>query len=187
MRCLPLSVTASAGTTTSASNGRSVGWVRYNTVKAREWLHDHLQENVRSPLLNILFRQGDIKMAETIAALIGAVVGASITASFWFVQHRIEQKDIINNEQRQDKRELVKNIVKHRMDSPKLAIYLNQIPLTFYDDLQAKELYRKIIESTNTNDHDAQYIFLSDLVNHLAKTMNFNSEIRSSDFTRGLR
>lgn len=126
-------------------------------------------------------------MAETIAALIGAVVGASIIASFWFVQHHIEQKDIINNEQRQDKRELVKNIVKYRMDSPKLAIYLNQIPLTFYDDLQAKELYRKIIESTNTNDHDAQYIFLSDLVNHLAKTMNFNSEIRSSDFARGLR
>lgn len=136
---------------------------------------------------NILFRQGGIKMTETIAALIGAVVGASITASFWFVQHHIEQKDIIDNEQRQDKRELVKNIVKYRMDSPKLAVYLNQIPLTFYDDLQAKELYRKIIESTNTNNHDAQYIFLSDLVNHLAKTMNFNSEIRSSDFTRGLR
>jgi len=36
-------------------------------------------------------------MAETIAALIGAVVGASITASFWFVQHRIEQKDYINH------------------------------------------------------------------------------------------
>ena len=126
-------------------------------------------------------------MTETIASLIGAIVGAIITTSFWFVQHRIEQKDVLNNERRQDKRELVKNIVKYRMDSPKLAVYLNQIPLTFYDDLQEKELYRKIIESTNTNNHDAQYIFLSDLVNHLAKTMNFNSEIRSSDFTRGLR
>ena len=38
------------GTTTSASNGRSVGWVRCNTVRAGEWLRDHLQENVRSPL-----------------------------------------------------------------------------------------------------------------------------------------
>ena len=49
-------------------------------------------------------------MTETIASLIGAIVGAIITTSFWFVQHRIEQKDVLNNERRQDKRELVKNI-----------------------------------------------------------------------------
>lgn len=30
---------------------QSLGWMSpYNTVKAREWLHDHLQENVRSPI-----------------------------------------------------------------------------------------------------------------------------------------
>ena len=55
-------------------------------------------------------------MTETIASLIGAIVGAIITTSFWFVQHRIEQKDVLNNERRQDKRELVKNIMRNRMD-----------------------------------------------------------------------
>ena len=77
-------------------------------------------------------------MTETIASLIGAIVGAIITTSFWFVQHRIEQKDVLNNERRQDKRELVKNIMRNRMDQRALCVELNQIPLTFYDDPQAK-------------------------------------------------
>lgn len=38
-------------------------------------------------------------MTETIASLVGAIIGAIITTSFWFVQHRIEQKTIsITNE-----------------------------------------------------------------------------------------
>lgn len=82
-------------------------------------------------------------MTETIASLVGAIIGAIITTSFWFVQHRIEQKDDLNNERRQDKRELVKNIMRNRMNQRALCIDLNQIPLTFYDDPQAKELYRK--------------------------------------------
>ena len=79
-------------------------------------------------------------MTETIASLVGAIIGAIITTSFWFVQHRIEQKDDLNNERRQDKRELVKNIMRNRMNQRALCIDLNQIPLTFYDDPQAKEL-----------------------------------------------
>lgn len=70
-------------------------------------------------------------MTETIASLVGAIIGAIITTSFWFVQHRIEQKDDLNNERRQDKRELVKNIMRNRMNQRALCIDLNQIPLTF--------------------------------------------------------
>ena len=122
-------------------------------------------------------------MTETIASLIGAIVGAIITTSFWFVQHRIEQKDDLNNERRQDKRELVKNIMRNRMDQRALCVELNQIPLTFYDDPQAKELYRKLLE---THDVATRDTILADLVNHLAETMNFDGEIRPSDFSRGL-
>lgn len=122
-------------------------------------------------------------MTETIASLIGAIVGAIITTSFWFVQHRIEQKDDLNNERRQDKRELVKNIMRNRMNQRALCIDLNQIPLTFYDDPQAKELYRKLLE---THDVATRDTILADLVNHLAETMNFDAEIRPSDFSRGL-
>ena len=122
-------------------------------------------------------------MTETIASLIGAIVGAIITTSFWFVQHRIEQKDDLNNERRQDKRELVKNIMRNRMNQRALCIDLNQIPLTFYDDPQAKELYRKLLE---THDVATRDTILADLVNHLAETMNFDGEIRPSDFSRGL-
>lgn len=122
-------------------------------------------------------------MTETIASLIGAIVGAIITTSFWFVQHRIEQKDVLNNERRQDKRELVKNIMRNRMDQRALCVELNQIPLTFYDDTQAKELYRKLLEPHDVATRDT---ILTDLVNHLAKTMNFDGEIRPSDFSRGL-
>lgn len=122
-------------------------------------------------------------MTETIASLIGAIVGAIITTSFWFVQHRIEQKDALNNERRQDKRELVKNIMRNRMNQRALCIDLNQIPLTFYDDPQAKELYRKLLE---THDVATRDTILADLVNHLAETMNFDAEIRPSDFSRGL-
>lgn len=122
-------------------------------------------------------------MTETIASLIGAIVGAIITTSFWFVQHRIEQKDALNNERRQDKRELVKNIMRNRMNQRALSIELNQIPLTFYDDTQAKELYRKLLEPHDVATRDT---ILTDLVNHLAKTMNFDGEIRPSDFSRGL-
>lgn len=122
-------------------------------------------------------------MTETIASLIGAIVGAIITTSFWFVQHRIEQKDVLNNERRQDKRELVKNIMRNRMNQRALCIDLNQIPLTFYDDPQAKELYRKLLE---THDVATRDTILADLVNHLAETMNFDAEIRPSDFSRGL-
>ncbi|MGE8651822.1 hypothetical protein ACOI8O_08540 [Bifidobacterium adolescentis] len=122
-------------------------------------------------------------MTETIASLIGAIVGAIITTSFWFVQHRIEQKDALNNERRQDKRELVKNIMRNRMDQRALCVELNQIPLTFYDDPQAKELYRKLLEMHDVATRDT---ILADLVNHLAETMNFDGEIRPSDFSRGL-
>lgn len=122
-------------------------------------------------------------MTETIASLVGAIIGAIITTSFWFVQHRIEQKDDLNNERRQDKRELVKNIMRNRMNQRALCIDLNQIPLTFYDDPQAKELYRKLLE---THDVAARDTILADLVNHLAETMNFDAEIRPSDFSRGL-
>ena len=122
-------------------------------------------------------------MTETIASLVGAIIGAIITTSFWFVQHRIEQKDVLNNERRQDKRELVKNIMRNRMDQRALCVELNQIPLTFYDDPQAKELYRKLLE---THDVATRDTILADLVNHLAETMNFDAEIRPSDFSRGL-
>ena len=122
-------------------------------------------------------------MTETIASLIGAIVGAIITTSFSFVQHRIEQKDDLNNERRQDKRELVKNIMRNRMNQRALCIDLNQIPLTFYDDPQAKELYRKLLE---THDVATRDTILADLVNHLTETMNFDAEIRPSDFSRGL-
>ena len=122
-------------------------------------------------------------MTETIASLVGAIVGAIITTSFWFVQHRIEQKDDLNNERRQDKRELVKNIMRNRMNQRALCIDLNQIPLTFYDDPQAKELYRKLLE---THDVATRDTILADLVNHLAETMTFDAEIRPSDFSRGL-
>lgn len=122
-------------------------------------------------------------MTETIASLFGAIIGAIITTSFWFVQHRIEQKDDLNNERRQDKRELVKNIMRNRMNQRALCIDLNQIPLTFYDDPQAKELYRKLLE---THDVATRDTILADLVNHLAETMNFDAEIRPSDFSRGL-
>lgn len=122
-------------------------------------------------------------MTETIASLVGAIIGAIITTSFWFVQHRIEQKDDLNNERRQDKRELIKNIMRNRMNQRALCIDLNQIPLTFYDDPQAKELYRKLLE---THDVATRDTILADLVNHLAETMNFDAEIRPSDFSRGL-
>lgn len=122
-------------------------------------------------------------MTETIASLVGAIIGAIITTSFWFVQHRIEQKDDLDNERRQDKRELVKNIMRNRMNQRALCIDLNQIPLTFYDDPQAKELYRKLLE---THDVATRDTILADLVNHLAETMNFDAEIRPSDFSRGL-
>ena len=122
-------------------------------------------------------------MTETIASLVGAIIGAIITTSFWFVQHRIEQKDDLNNERRQDKRELVKNIMRNRMNQRALCIDLNQIPLTFYDDPQAKELYRKLLETHYVATRDT---ILADLVNHLAETMNFDAEIRPSDFSRGL-
>ena len=122
-------------------------------------------------------------MTETIASLVGAIVGAIITTSFWFVQHRIEQKDDLNNERRQDKRELVKNIMRNRMNQRALCIDLNQIPLTFYDDPQAKELYRKLLE---THDVATRDTILADLVNHLTETMNFDAEIRPSNFSRGL-
>ena len=122
-------------------------------------------------------------MTETIASLVGAIIGAIITTSFWFVQHRIEQKDDLNNERRQDKRELVKNIMRNRMNQRALCIDLNQIPLTVYDDPQAKELYRKLLE---THDVATRDTILADLVNHLAETMNFDAEIRPSDFSRGL-
>ena len=122
-------------------------------------------------------------MTETIASLVGAIIGAIITTSFWFVQHRIEQKDDLNNERRQDKRELVKNIMRNRMNQRALCIDLNQIPLTFYDDPQAKELYRKLLE---THDVATRDTILADMVNHLAETMNFDAEIRPSDFSRGL-
>ena len=122
-------------------------------------------------------------MTETIASLIGAIVGAIITTSFWFVQHRIEQKDVLNNERRQDKRELVNNIMRNRMDQRALCVELNQIPLTLYDDPQAKERYRKLLEPHDVATRDT---ILADLVNHLAETMNFDGEIRPSDFSRGL-
>ena len=40
----------SAGTTTSASSSRARLDESGNTVRAKEWLRDYLQENVRSPL-----------------------------------------------------------------------------------------------------------------------------------------
>ena len=122
-------------------------------------------------------------MTETIASLVGAIIGAIITTSFWFVQHRIEQKDDLNNERRQDKRELVKNIMRNRMNQRALCIDLNQIPLTFTMIHRPKNFTEKLLE---THDVATRDTILADLVNHLAETMNFDAEIRPSDFSRGL-
>jgi len=46
-----------------------------------------------------------------------------------------------------------------------------------------KELYRKLLEMHDVATRDT---ILADLVNHLAETMNFDGEIRPSDFSRGL-
>lgn len=63
------------------------------------------------------------------------------------------------------------------------ALNLTKFRLLFYDDPQAKELYRKLLEPHDVATRDT---ILADLVNHLAETMNFDGEIRPSDFSRGL-
>lgn len=77
---------------------------------------------------------------ELIAAVFGAMLGALIAGGMAFAQQRWSHDREAQARVEADRRGLVRELMRQRMDQPALVKPLNEIPLLFGDDEDALRL-----------------------------------------------
>lgn len=122
-------------------------------------------------------------MNEMWAAVVGAIVGAVLAGSGSFLQQRWSRGRAHQDRVEDDRKRLVREIMRYRMDQDKLVLPLNEIPLMFGDDDETMRLVRAL--QTALPEQRTQ--FLADLINHLAKEVGLPPKVTTSDITRGFR
>jgi hypothetical protein len=120
-------------------------------------------------------------MNEIWAAVVGAIVGAVLAGSGSFLQQWWSRKDRVE----EDRKGLVREIMRYRMDQDRLVLPLNEIPLMFGDDDETMRLVRALALQTASLEQKTQT--LTDLINHLAKEVGLPPKVTTSDITRGFR
>lgn len=122
-------------------------------------------------------------MNEIWAAVVGAIVGAVLAGSGSFLQQRWSRGRAHQDRVEDDRKRLVREIMRYRMDQDRLVLPLNEIPLMFGDDDETMRLVRAL--QTALPEQRTQ--FLADLINHLAKEVGLPPKVTTSDITRGFR
>ena len=120
-------------------------------------------------------------MNEIWAAVVGAIVGAVLAGSGSFLQQRWSRGRAHQDRIEDDRKRLVREIMRYRMDQDKLVLPLNELPLMFGDDDETMRLVRALLVALP----EQRTQFLADLINHLAKQVGLPPKVTTSDITRG--
>ncbi|HFD7246617.1 TPA: hypothetical protein ACF38J_001678 [Streptococcus pyogenes] len=121
-------------------------------------------------------------MNEMWAAVVGAIVGAVLAGGGSFLQQRWSRGRAHQDRVEDDRKRLVREIMRYRMDQDTLVLPLNEIPLMFGDDDETMRLLRAM-QTAPSSDQRTQ--FLADLINHLAKQVGLPPKVTASDITQG--
>ena len=122
-------------------------------------------------------------MNEIWAAVVGAIVGAVLAGSGSFLQQRWSRGRAHQDRIEDDRKRLVREIMRYRLDQDKLVLPLNELPLIFGDDDETMRLVRALLVALP----EQRTQFLADLINHLAKQVGLPPKVTTSDITRGFR
>ncbi len=122
-------------------------------------------------------------MNEIWAAVVGAIVGAVLAGSGSFLQQRWSRRRAHQDRIEDDRKRLVREIMRYRLDQDKLVLPLNELPLTFGDDDETMRLVRALLVALP----EQRTQFLADLINHLAKQVGLPPKVTTSDITQGFR
>jgi len=122
--------------------------------------------------------------SELVAALAGAIVGAVLTGVLGYLQTRWTRKLQTRSERERQRLNLVREIMRHRLDQARLLGPLNELPLTFGDDGEVLRLYRETLNATTA---EARTHALTALINSLAKLVDLSPSVQVSDIQRGFR
>ena len=122
-------------------------------------------------------------MNEIWAAVVGAIVGAVLAGSGSFLQQRWSHRRAHQDRIEDDRKRLVREIMRYRLDQDKLVLPLNELPLIFGDDDETMRLVRALLGALP----EQRTQFLADLINHLAKQVGLPPKVTTSDITQGFR
>lgn len=122
-------------------------------------------------------------MSELWVALVGAIVGGSLTVMGAVLQSRLLARLQVIRAREQARVDLVREIVRHRMDALKRHEPLNEVPLLFGDDTEALRLYRSLAGS-GLSEAERTGVF-RDLIVHLAKLTGMPTAA-AGDIARGI-
>ena len=122
-------------------------------------------------------------MNEIWAAVVGAIVGAVLAGSGSFLQQRWSRGRAHQDRIEDDRKRLVREIMRYRLDQDKLVLPLNELPLIFGDDDETMRLVRALLGALP----EQRTQFLADLINHLAKQVGLPPKVTTSDITQGFR
>ena len=117
----------------------------------------------------------------SIASFVGIFVGwlLSILTSRW------ERRACKEDERQRQRLSLVREVMRYRLDQPRLIGPLNELPLMFGDDSEVLRLYREILNARD--DHERRTSALTDLVNRLAVLVGLPSSVQISDIQHGMK
>jgi len=119
---------------------------------------------------------------ELYAALLGAVVGAGCTGIMSYIQMRWTEKARLRTEYERLRLDLVREIMRYRLDQTNLIGPLNEVPLLFGDDDETLRLYR---ETLNASDGASRTQYLTELVNRLSRLVDLPANVDATDVQRG--
>ena len=119
---------------------------------------------------------------ELLAGLSGAVVGALIAGILGFLQLKWSEKQTQTANVERDKRSLVREIMRLRLDQRAVIAPLNEVPLLFGDDADVMRHYREMLDSVDGTKRTQAF---GDLINRLAKAVGLPSQVQTSDMHRG--
>ena len=100
-----------------------------------------------------------------------------------FLQQRWSRGRAHQDRIEDDRKRLVREIMRYRLDQDKLVLPLNELPLMFGDDDETMRLVRALLVALP----EQRTQFLADLINHLAKQVGLPPKVTTSDITRGFR
>lgn len=118
------------------------------------------------------------------SGIIGVLAGAIVTLVGSYLQQRWSFARQLKERQEQARVDLVREIMRWRLDQNQLVLRLNELPLLFGHDAETMRLYRALISAKDGAEGSR---VLGDLVTHVAKTVGldgaYNHQTYRLDFT----
>lgn len=117
-----------------------------------------------------------------LSGIIGVVAGTIVTLIGSYFQQKWSSDKHRQERQEQARVDLVREIMRWRLDQNQLVLRLNELPLLFGHDAETLRLYRALISAKDGAEGSR---ILGDLVTHVAKTVGLDGGVQPSDISTG--